>query len=132
MASSARRYDYAVKHFLWFCVAYLEKLADKLGELDVQCSVFTKISWEERERRRLVAVVLSGLGPGPQRMRILPVGWSWLNVWERHKTPNRASPLACTQVLAMNGLLVHFGLRQMAWLLPIGFAACFAPARLLR
>ena len=123
IASTARRYDYAVKYFLWFCVAYFGKLADELEELDVQCAVFIKVCWEEGETRTLVADVLPGLGHGLRRKRILPVSWSWLNVWERHEMPNRATPLTCTQVLPMSGLLWHFGLTQMAWLLPIAFAA---------
>ena len=37
--------------------------------------------------------------------------------------PNRANPLTCTQVLALSGLLWHFGLVEMAWILPVAFAA---------
>ena len=123
IASTARRYDYAVKYFLWFCVAYFGKLADEWEELDVQCSVFIKVCWEEGETRSPVADVLSGLGHGLSRKRILPVSWNWLNVWERHEMPNRANPLTCTQVLALSGLLWHFGLVEMAWILPVAFAA---------
>ncbi len=71
IASTARRYDYAAKYFLWFRVAYFGKLADELEELDVQCSVFIKVCWEEGETRSLVADVLSGLGHGLSRKRIL-------------------------------------------------------------
>ncbi len=76
IASTARRYEYAVRYFLWFCVAYFGKLADELEELDVQCSVFIHVCWEEGESRSLVADVLSGLVHGLQRKRILPVSWN--------------------------------------------------------
>ena len=133
IASTARRYryEYAVRCFLWFCVAYFGKLADELEELDVQCSVFIHVCWEEGESRSLVADVLSGLTRGLQRKRILPGSWNWLNVWERHEMRNRATPLTCTQVLALSGILWHFGLVEMAWILPVAFAAMLRTGEML-
>ena len=131
LPSVKARYRASVSFFLWWCWTVIGHLANTFDELDQHVCAFIKEAWQEGEPRSLVADTMSGLMDGLERKKILPVGWSWLTVWEKHEMPERSPPLSLEQILALSGLYLAHSQLEMSVMVLLGFHCMMRTAELL-
>ena len=130
-ASAARRYDRAVHFFLFFVMNTFGAVAETYEELDRHVSAYIQELWESGDSKFWAADTLSGLYHKLQVKKVLPVGWNWLSVWDRHEMPWRSAPLNPEQILAMAGLFFFYEVPEMAVLVTLGFHCMLRTAEVL-
>ena len=106
-------------------------VAETYEELDRHVSAYIQELWESGDSKFWAADTLSGLYHKLQVKKVLPVGWNWLSVWDRHEMPWRSAPLNPEQILAMAGLFFFYEVPEMAVLVTLGFHCMLRTAEVL-
>ena len=126
------RYERSISNFFYHLSSLDIDLAGSWSDLDKQVANYIDHLFLEGEPVGYAGDLLSGLSrfvPG-SRLR-MPTARLWFRNWQREIVRKRALPIPCFVVKGMAGMALAFNRRDLAVLLPLGFACMLRTGELL-